>query len=180
MRILHLTPNDYRVSQWAGGTTTEIFIWPEGASYAVRQFQLRISSAAVDLEESDFTALPGVMRYIVPLQGSFTLTHPGAQPVVMEPLDQPYRFSGGTATHCVGRATDFNLMLKGVKGVMDICREEASILPGLTCLHAPEGANLTMEGEKFCLAAGDSLVVFSDKAGAATVDSPVIRCHAEL
>ena len=86
MRILHLTKQDYKVSQWSGGTTTEVFIWPEGSNYATREFGLRISSATVDLPESDFTPLPGVMRYIVPLQGSFTLTHPGKQPVVMEPL----------------------------------------------------------------------------------------------
>ena len=93
MRIRHLTAEDYKVSQWSGGTTTEIFIWPADASYAAREFSLRISSATVELEESDFTALPGVTRYIVPLQGGFTLTHPGKTPVVLSPLDTPYRFS---------------------------------------------------------------------------------------
>jgi environmental stress-induced protein Ves len=114
MRILHLTKQDYKVSQWSGGTTTEVFIWPEGSNYATRKFGLRISSATVDLPESDFTPLPGVMRYIVPLQGSFTLTHPGKQPVVMEPLCQPYRFSGEIPTHCVGKATDFRYVSHSV------------------------------------------------------------------
>ena len=177
MRIRHLTSEDYKVSQWSGGTTTEIFIWPEGASYAAREFSLRISSATVELEESDFTALPGVTRYIVPLQGGFTLTHPGKAPVVLSPLDTPYRFSGQIDTHCVGRATDFNLMLKGVEGVMDICRETAPILPGLTCLYAPQPATVSILDADYPLAAGDALVIFAENTVQATVNGPMIRCH---
>jgi environmental stress-induced protein Ves len=180
MRIWHLTLKDYKVSQWSGGTTTEIFIWPEGASYATREFSLRISSATVDLEESDFTALPGVTRYIVPLQGSFTLTHPGKAPVVLSPLDTPYRFSGKIDTHCVGRATDFNLMLKGVEGVMDICRETAPILPGLTCLYAPQSGTVRILDETYTLAAGDALVIFAQSTAQATLNGPMIRCHGEI
>lgn len=180
MRILHLTPKDYRVSQWSGGTTTEIFIWPENASYAAREFSLRISSATVDLEESDFTALPGVLRYIVPLKGGFTLTHPGKPPITMVPMDVPYRFLGEIATHCVGRATDFNLMLKGVDGAMDICREAVPILPGLTCLYGPQPSTVTVLDEVYTLAAGDALVIFSEDTHAAAVDAPIIRCHGEV
>lgn len=179
MDIRHLTREDYKVSQWSGGTTTEVFIWPEGANYATREFSVRISSATVELEESDFTPLPGVERYIVPLQGGFTLTHPGRAPVVMAPLDTPYRFSGGIDTHCVGKATDFNLMLKGTEGVMDICRDSVTVLPGLTCLYAPEGAAIQLSGKEYRLQAGESLMIFSREAARAQTDAPVIRCHAK-
>ena len=180
MRIRHLTAEDYKVNQWSGGTTTEVFIWPADASYAAREFSLRISSATVELEESDFTALPGVTRYIVPLQGGFTLTHPGKTPVVLSPLDTPYRFSGEIDTHCVGLATDFNLMLKGVEGVMDICRETAPILPGLTCLYAPQPGTVSILDETYALAAGDALVIFAENPAQATVNGPMIRCHGEV
>ena len=89
MQILHLTQKDYKTSQWSGGTTTELLIWPEGADYAKREFQVRISSATVELAESDFTPLQGVIRYITPLSGGFTLTHPGEMPVVMAPMYLP-------------------------------------------------------------------------------------------
>ena len=180
MDIRHLTREEYKVSQWSGGTTTEVFIWPEGASYAAREFSVRISSATVDLEESDFTPLPGVERYIVPLQGCFTLTHPGQLPVSMKPLDRPYRFSGGIDTHCVGKATDFNLMLKGTDGVMDVCWENAPILPGLTCLYAPEGAAIQLAGKEYALQAGECLMISSREAATAVTDAAVIRCHAEV
>ena len=62
MRILHLTETDYKVGLWSGGSTTELFIWPEGADYGKREFTLRVSSARVDLEESDFTPLQGAWR----------------------------------------------------------------------------------------------------------------------
>ena len=180
MQIRHLNSEHYKVSQWSGGTTTEVFIWPEGANYATRELSLRISSATVDLEESDFTPLPGVIRYIVPLQGGFTLTHPGEASVVMAPLSAPYRFSGGIATHCVGRATDFNLMLKGVEGEMDICRDVAPILPGMTCLYAPAECRVWVLGEDHALKAGESLLIFSEETAAAQVDGTVIRCYATL
>ena len=136
MRVLHLTAAEYWISQWSGGTTTEIFIWPEGASYAAREFSLRISSATVELEESDFTPLPGVERYITPLEGGFTLTHPGTSPVVLTALAAPYRFSGQISTHCVGKATDFNLMLKDCDGRMELHREIAPLRPGFNGLYA--------------------------------------------
>ena len=181
MTVLHLTAQDYKVSQWSGGTTTEIFIWPQGANYAPREFSLRISSATVELEESDFTPLHGVMRYIVPLQGSFTLTHPDGEPVMMMPLDTPYRFSGQIPTHCVGKATDFNLMLKGVDGIMEICTEQASILPGINCLYAPHGSEVTLSDQHYLLAAGDSLLIQGEDTGVATISAgPIIRCHSTL
>lgn len=180
MDIRHLTPADYRTSRWSGGTTTEIFIWPADADYAARRFAVRISSATVELEESDFTALPGVTRYIVPLAGGFTLTHPEGQPVIMEPLDAPYRFSGEIPTHCVGKATDFNLMLKGAEGIMDICRENAPILPGVTCLYAPHGGRITLAGAEYALSAGDSLQIFARESHTASLTAPVIRCHADI
>ena len=181
MHILHLHKENYKVSQWSGGTTTEVFIWPEGADYASRDFSLRISSATVELEESDFTTLPGVIRWIVPLQGGFTLTHPDTEPVVLAPLDPPYRFSGEVATHCVGCATDFNLMLKGVAGRMDICRETAPVSPGLNCLYAAEDCTISIDNMRYQLVTGESLVVFSEDAYSAILSGgAVIRCYATL
>lgn len=180
MRILHLTQNDYKVGHWSGGTTTELFIWPAGADYGKREFSFRVSSAAVELAESDFTPLPGVMRWITPISGGFTLTHPGKAPVEMAPLAQPYRFSGEEATHCTGQATDFNLMLKGTSGEMSISRGETAVLPGFNCFYALEDTVFQLEGEHR-MAAGDLLVVFSQQEAAIALgDTPVIVCRVEV
>ena len=179
MKILHLTEKDYNVGLWSGGSTTELFIWPEGADYAKREFTLRVSSARVDLEESDFTPLMGVTRYITPLTGGFTLTHPGTAPVVMGPLSEPYRFSGEIRTHCVGKTTDFNLMLKGTEGEMTLCGDKWHLRPGFNCLYAVEDTAVALDSG-YALKKGELLVVFAEEASTAQVSAKAIACFAEV
>lgn len=102
---------DYTVSNWSGGTTTQIAIWPPNALYADRDFLWRISSATVDLEESDFTPLPDYERLISTLEGEIVLTHNGGEPIKLRPFEV-HAFSGADATHSRGRCRDFNLMLR--------------------------------------------------------------------
>ena len=106
-----LTAGDYAVSAWSGGTTTQLAIFPQEAKYADRDFIWRVSSATVDLEESDFTALPDYDRLIATLEGEIVLTHNGGAPLTLRPFEV-HAFSGADATHSVGRCTDFNLMLR--------------------------------------------------------------------
>lgn len=177
MKIRHLTAADFRTSTWSGGTTTELFLYPENGSYAARDFRFRISSATVDLDESDFTALPGVERYITPLCGSFTLTHPGAAPVELPSLATPYCFWGDVATHCVGKATDFNLMLKGCEGMMELHRGTAPIRPGFNGFYAVEDCVFSVEQQKFEMKKGDLLTVFSEAhAAMESGASPALTC----
>ena len=179
MKILHLTEKDYKVGLWSGGSTTELFIWPVGADYAKREFTLRVSSARVDLEESDFTPLTGVTRYITPLTGGFTLTHPGCEPLVMGPLAEPYRFSGEIPTHCVGKATDFNLMLKGAEGEMVLCQANWHLRPGFNCLYAVADTTVALESG-YTLKAGELLVFFAEEACAVKISARAIACFAEV
>ena len=179
MRILHLTETDYKVGLWSGGSTTELFIWPEGADYAKREFTLRVSSARVDLDESDFSPLAGVTRYITPLTGGFTLTHPGSVPVIMGPLAEPYRFSGEIKTHCVGKATDFNLMLKGAEGEMTLCEANWHLRPGFNCLYAVADTAVALESG-YTLKVGELLVVFAEGTCDAKISAKAIACFAEV
>ena len=181
MKIIHLSAKDFRTSTWSGGTTTELYLYPENGSYASRDFLLRISSATVDLEESDFTPLEGVERYITPLRGSFTLSHPGDNTVVLGSLATPYRFWGHTPTHCVGKATDFNLMLKGCTGHMELYRTSAPIKAGFNGYYPTESTCFTLEGKCYEMAAGDLLVIFSREEGCLCLGSaPTLTCWAEI
>lgn len=181
MKIFHLKQEDFVTSCWSGGTTTQLLIWPQGADYASRQFQVRISSAVVALEESDFTPLPGVERFITPLAGGFTLTHPGKAPVVMGPLDAPYRFSGEEDTHCVGMATDFNLMLKGVSGEMIRISGRTPIRAGLNAFFAPARRQYGLEGQRYPMEAGQLLVVFAEAEGWIDLGAEIsLACYAEI
>lgn len=120
MQIKMYQKEDYPVSNWSGGKTTQLFIYPEDSEYAKRNFLFRISSATVDCERSEFTSLPGVDRVILPLKGSLHLFYEGHGEKVLAPYEQD-RFDGGWNTVSVGKATDFNLMLReGTKGEVEV------------------------------------------------------------
>lgn len=117
--ITVIRENEQHKSTWSGGTTTELAIYPEGASYGDRNFLWRLSSANVELEESTFTSLPEVWRYIMVLEGEMDLDHPGHHKTHLKPYEQD-SFSGEWLTRSKGRVRDFNLMLKeGYRGSIE-------------------------------------------------------------
>ncbi|WP_138204809.1 HutD/Ves family protein [Haloimpatiens lingqiaonensis] len=100
-----------KTSTWSGGTTTELFIYPKDASYEDRNFKWRLSSATVEQEESNFTYLEGVNRWIMTLEGDIKLQHKGHGERELKAFE-PYNFSGQWETKSFGKVRDFNLMLK--------------------------------------------------------------------
>lgn len=111
---------DAPTTVWSGGTTTELFLYPKTGSYKDRTFEARISSATVDLAKSTYTSLPGVDRFLSPLERAFILSHPGTDlsTTHLKPFEV-YAFSGDLPTECEGTGRDFNLMVRGgMKGTM--------------------------------------------------------------
>lgn len=109
--------NEFLTTNWSGGKTEEIFIYPEGANYAARDFSLRISTATVEQETSEFTKLPGVQRIITPLSGDIHLfekkTDGTKKPLVSLKPYELYSFCGDLSIVSVGQCRDFNVMTKG-------------------------------------------------------------------
>lgn len=171
MQIKIYSPKGHSTSAWAGGVTTQLWIWPEDGDYASRDFRARISSAAVRLEESDFTALPGVVRYITPLSGGFTLSHPDGRKVIMKPLDEPYCFDGGTATHCSGMATDFNLMLKGTGGEMTVMSGQLTADGGICCVYPVDCGDVKVDGKARGIEPGGLAVVHLENGEKVTIEA---------
>lgn len=181
MQLKICSRNDRSASTWAGGATTQLWIWPQDGDYASRNFSARISSATVNLPESDFTALPGVVRYITPLDGNFTLSHPDGRAIAMRPLDPPYRFDGGVPTHCSGTATDFNLMLKDVDGSMSVLRGDLTVDGGFCCLYPVDGAGVEVNGKALDLSLGDLVVIRTERGEKVVVRSPqAIVCQVSI
>ncbi|MCR4955774.1 MAG: HutD family protein [Lachnospiraceae bacterium] len=118
-----ISQKDYVTTRWSGGITRQLYIYPKGSDYQKRDFQYRISSAVVEEEESDFTYLPGVTRYLTSLQGEMELTIGESTKETVD-CNRVICFDGGDKVHCVGKAEDFNLMLKGVRGKMFRSGEE--------------------------------------------------------
>lgn len=111
MRIQQLGEADFKTSSWSGGTTTQIFIYPPQAEYAKRDFLLRISSATVDLEKSNFTVLPNIQRFISPLTGDLKISHNETYFTKLKPYEI-YAFDGGAKTISEGKVRDFNVMVQ--------------------------------------------------------------------
>ncbi len=103
---------NFKTTHWGGGSTTEFYIYPEGSNYAERNFDFRLSMATVEVEKSDFTALPGVSRKLMVLDGLMTLNHEGQHSKTLGKFDVD-RFDGGWNTSSIGKCTDFNLMTRG-------------------------------------------------------------------
>lgn len=128
-----VTKQQQQTAQWAGGTTTQLYIHPQNAVYGDRQFQFRVSSAVVELESSEFTALPGFQRHIMPLEGEMKLVHTDQHTAELAPF-QVDQFSGSWHTRSFGRCVDFNLMhQEGWQGSLS-----SQPLPGTA--HCPSGS----------------------------------------
>ena len=59
-----------KTNTWAGGTTTQLAIFPTEAEYTKFNFDFRISYATVEIPASTFTFMPGVTRHLTILKGN--------------------------------------------------------------------------------------------------------------
>ncbi|MBZ9687879.1 HutD family protein [Clostridium estertheticum] len=111
--------NEHKTSEWSGGTTTELYIYPEDSLYGQRNFKWRLSSAKVEVEKSTFTSLQGIFRHIMVIEGELLLEHENHHNVALKAFEQD-SFSGDWTTTSFGKVTDFNLMLaQGYTGTLE-------------------------------------------------------------
>ncbi|WP_352419773.1 HutD family protein [Proteiniborus sp.] len=166
---------DFIVTEWSGGKTTQIYIYPEDASYKSINFKFRISSATVELEKSEFTKLEGVYRFITPLDKNLKLTHNNEDYMELKPF-QIYEFDGGLNTTSYGTAKDFNLMLaNGTKGSLScIYIDEEYVLNEIlsknqfTIILSVNDVNIETHDNTYSLKAMEALIINSSD------DTPVI------
>ena len=109
MKTNILSPQHFLTSQWSGGSTTQLYIFPTNASYAKRNFELRISTAKVEMKESTFTSLPGYNRKLMILEGEISIIHEDQYNKQLKPFEVDC-FSGDWKTTSIGTCTDFNVM----------------------------------------------------------------------
>ncbi|MBQ1893835.1 MAG: HutD family protein [Clostridia bacterium] len=154
MSRIEIIPEErFVTAAWSGGTTTELFIFPEGSSYQERRFGFRISSALVELESSVFTRLEGVKRYLTPLGEGFLLNVNGRDVPLKN--GEVLEFSGEDDVVCFGSGRDLNLMLKGYEGSMKLVSGLFRVYDSAHAFaFAPSGAELCSGDETASLPAG--------------------------
>lgn len=119
MEFKIIRQGELKTTNWSGGTTTELFIYPEGSVYSEGNFLWRLSTAKVEMEESVFTRLPGVSRVLMVLEGKLGLEHENHHKAVLDEFQQD-SFMGDWTTRGFGRVRDFNLMMKrGCRGSLE-------------------------------------------------------------
>lgn len=100
------------VSTWKGGKTEELCIVPEDASLQERNFDLRISSATIDLERSEFSDFTGYRRYLMKLEGDITLLIDDKTIIIK--CDEVFEFMGDEKVISISKepSRDFNVIIK--------------------------------------------------------------------
>lgn len=121
---------EHKTSEWSGGTTTQLAIYPPDSDYGLRNFMWRVSTARVEADESVFTPLPGIHRHLMILDGKIRLIHEGRGEVEMGAFSKE-EFEGDWSTKSEGRCTDFNLMTKRGEccGALDAVTSDARCVP---------------------------------------------------
>ncbi len=177
MKYNRFGPEDYSTSSWSGGTTTEITIYPKSAVYAQRDFIYRVSSALVELEESDFTSLPDYDRTLIVLEGETTLAHEKLRSCRLGKYERDC-FSGSWNTKSYGKIRDFNLMVrKGALGSAEVLELDGNYrklektlgsekYPLLNWIfYCPEGYAIVSAGnQQFKLESGEALEIIPEDA----------------
>jgi environmental stress-induced protein Ves len=138
MKLKHYSNGKFAPKRWKGGTTTQLYIFPENASYEKGDFHFRISTATVESDESTFTRLPGVSRTLLLLSGKMKLVHKDIHSKNLEPFEQD-KFLGDWQTKSFGQCVDFNLMTKGTAhgeiNVIELLDKKELSLPLKTDCH---------------------------------------------
>lgn len=157
---------DLKVSVWSGGKTTELFVFPENSSYLERNFEIRISSATVDETPSQFTALPGYHRVLMPLSAPLRLVFDGQKEAVAAPFEV-VEFDGGWKTVSHGICTDIGIMLsKDWDGRLFAAQNGVFDCPdGFAGVYAiSDQVDIFIDKTKYILMQGDFLI-FKTGAG---------------
>jgi uncharacterized protein len=111
MMIRIIKKHELQSSRWIGGTTTELFIFPKSASYKQMDFDFRMSTATIEVDNSIFSSLKGVQRTLMVLAGTLELIHKNQHAIILKPFQQD-TFMGDWETISRGQAVDFNLMVR--------------------------------------------------------------------
>lgn len=125
-------------TRWSGGTTTQLFISPAEATVEGRDFDIRISTATVEVDESDFTPFNGYLRKLMTLTGRLEIQHDSESPLHLD-SGVLHAFSGDSVTHSKGHVQDFNVIHK------------PWIVPEITWVTLPIGQHPLGQTNKHCM-----------------------------
>ncbi|SHN26792.1 hypothetical protein SAMN05192549_106346 [Duganella sacchari] len=158
-----------RPAPWknGGGSTTEITVFPAGASFDA--FDWRISLATI-AQDGPFSSFPGIDRSLALVAGDGVLLDFGDERFVLSPSEPLIEFAGEDAVHATvsgQQTTDFNVMtrrgvcrhrleLRVVRGTEALKRRSAT-----TLLFLADGESLTLSSarERIAMVRYDTVII---------------------
>lgn len=149
MQIDIINPKEYLTTKWDGGTTTQLYILPQGLTVN-DDFMFRISSATVQSGESTFSDFSGYKRFLTVLKGNMFIKVGDAAEQYITKLT-PLFFDGAmpTCSRCSDNVIDFNIIWKNTLANVDI-----GIVDGLR--------ELAGQGKVFFYATAQSCLTVND------------------
>jgi len=143
IETMQVAPQPWRNGQ---GRTRELLAWPDAADWRVR-----VSVADIEAD-APFSSFPGVERWLVVLKGAGVALDIDGTPHRQTRIDPPLCFDGATTVHCRlidGPTQDLNLMLRGLRGGMQVAEDGAPWRPdGTACgLYTAVAGRCTADGE---------------------------------
>ncbi len=128
---------------WSGGKTWTYFMMPQTATLAARDFDIRISSASVEIEHSIFSDYRGYTRYFSVLTNPITLSINGvSQRVDCATL---VKFDGADQVTSYGKTVDVNIFVK--HGIKAKIYRHSGLVVGPCAVFADENLFLLQRGE---------------------------------
>lgn len=108
-----ISEESFKKTNWSGGETTQLVIYPEDSVFSEKNFLFRISSATFTSTESQFSNFSGYQRYILPLEGSLSLNHDGLYSRNLNSYEAEY-FDGSWTTFSQNTldCRDYNFIVK--------------------------------------------------------------------
>jgi environmental stress-induced protein Ves len=109
MKLYHLTPDKQVTTQWSGGSSTQLAIFPFESDFKERTFLFRISTATTETERSTFTSFRGYKRILMVLEGQLDIHHTGQYSKKLGAFETDC-FEGSWETKSEGKVRDFNVI----------------------------------------------------------------------
>ena len=98
-----------KTTNWSGGKTSELIIFPSDSDFQKRDFEFRMSIASIETETSNFTSLPSYQRCISTLEGNLEIIHENKYSKMLNPFEFEF-FHGSWSTKSIGKVRDFNVI----------------------------------------------------------------------
>lgn len=157
LQIIHFS--DLTPTTWSGGLTYEYLISPPNASYALKQFAFRLSSATIEVETSTFTQFEGFHRYLIMIDAPLVILHNGIKKSIAP--QQLFSFDSNDTVQSFSKGSDFNFMVAHQYPTCSLTLVKGTYHPTTSQMYcfALEAGTWKISGKAYSIASKDLILL---------------------